>query len=91
MKKAKLVLFCLTLAMCTAIFGGCSRKDNEGSTTDTQRETPRETQKETPKETQRETTSSNKETESSKGIINDIGDSMETMIDDVETMLDPRR
>lgn len=87
MKKAKLVLFCLTLAMCTAIFGGCSRKDNEGSTTDTQRETPRET----PRETQRETTSSNKETESSKGIINDIGDSMETMIDDVETMLDPRR
>ena len=83
MKKAKLVLFCLTLAMCTAIFGGCSRKDNEGSTTDTQRETPRETP--------RETTSSNKETESSKGIINDIGDSMETMIDDVETMLDPRR
>ena len=87
MKKAKLVLFCLTLAMCTAIFGGCSRKDNEGSTTETQRETPRET----PRETQRETTSSNKETESSKGIINDIGDSMETMIDDVETMLDPRR
>ena len=87
MKKAKLVLFCLTLAACTAMFGGCSRKDN-GSTTETpratQKETPRETQKETPKETQRETTSSNKETESSRGIVND-------MIDDVETMLDPRR
>ena len=89
MKKAKLVLFCLTLAACTAMFGGCSRKDNN-STTETQRETPRQTQKETPKETQRETTSTSKETESSKGIINDIGDSMETMIDDVETMLDPR-
>ena len=87
MKKAKLVLFCLTLAACTAMFGGCSRKDN-GITTETpratQKETPKETQKETPKETQRETTSSNKETESSRGIVND-------MIDDVETMLDPRR
>ena len=87
MKKAKLVLFCLTLAMCTVMFGGCSRKDN-GSTTETpratQKETPRETQKETPKETQRETTSSNKETESSRGIVNE-------MIDDAETMLDPRR
>lgn len=90
MKKAKLVLFCLTLAMCTVMFGGCSRKDSS-STTETQRETPKETQKETPKETQRETTSSNRETESSRGIINDMGDSMETLIDDVETMLDPRR
>lgn len=89
MKKAKLVLFCLTLAMCTAIFGGCSRSTDTQK--ETPRETPRETQKETPKETQRETTTNNRETDSSKGIINDIGDSMETMIDDVETMLDPRR
>ena len=69
MKKSKLIMFCLTVAACTMMFGGCSRGNDENTT-----ETPSDTQKETPRETPRET-------ESSKGRMDEIGDEVETMLD----------
>ena len=93
MKKLRPLLFCLVLSLAALGLGGCTRDENNGSSE------PATSSTENKGTSDNKETSSNRETdtgkenntESSSGIMEGIGDNVETMLDDAATMLDPRR
>ena len=93
MRKIRPLLFCLVLALCALGLGGCTRDKNDGSSQPATSSTENKTTTERPSSTNnnRETTSRQNNTEASSGVMDGIGDNMETMLDDAATMLDPNR
>lgn len=99
MKKFKSLLVCFTLALCTLMFGGCTRDRNNGSIepgTGTNQNTSA-TNNESASATNNESTSAtdhNNETTShngTEGVLEEMGEGVETIIDDTATVLDPTR
>lgn len=109
MKKFKSLLVCFTLALCTLMFGGCTRDRNNGSiepgtgtnqnTSATNNESASATNNESTSATDHnnESTSAtdhNNETTShngTEGVLEEMGEGVETIIDDTATVLDPTR
>jgi hypothetical protein len=93
MRKIRPLLFCLVLALCALGLGGCTRDNNDGSGEPATSSTENKTTSERPSSTNsnKETNDRDNNTESSSGIMEGIGDNVETMLDDAATMLDPNR
>ncbi len=96
MRKIRPLLFCLIIALCALGLGGCTRDNKDGSgessTSSSATENNRETSNNKETQNNRETTSKREDnTESSSGVMEGIGDNVETMLDDAATMLDPNR
>lgn len=94
MKKIRPVLFCLSFALCALCLGGCTRDKDNGSSESTTSTT--ETRTNDRNDTNDKNNSNDKNdnnkndgTESSNGVMEDVKDDVETMIDDAATILDP--
>lgn len=93
MKKLRPLLFCLVLSLAALGLGGCTRDNNDGSGEQTTSSTDNKGTSGNKETSNNRETDNNKEnnTEASNGIMEGIGDNVETMLDDAATMLDPNR
>lgn len=87
MKKIKIILLCVIMAMCAMGVVGCGNDDSNGSS---QQTTGAESTKQQSTTAAKETNGhTNSQTQSSgNGIIEDAIDKAETLVDDAATMVD---
>lgn len=104
MKRIKILFLCMALALCTIGIVGCGNDDNNGSSqsgtgteqngTSGNRETNSETKNNNNKETATSSNNgnnsgtTNKESSGGNGVMDDLEDTVETIVDDAATAVD---